>query len=153
MHHLSFRFVCTALLVALATACSNSPNSPTSPTAAQAASTSAYVAAQLDGTWTVTSIQPAGQSPQQRPANATYTITFADGRLSTRTDCNVCSGAFSLNGDTLSAGPTLACTRAACQSAPFEYAYTSILAGDSVVATSSSTLTLSSPRGSIQFVR
>ena len=153
MHHFLLRFVCTALLVVFASACSDSPNSPTSPTAAQVSSSSAYVAAQLDGTWTLTSIQPSGQSPQQRPANATYTITFADGRLSTRVDCNVCSGVFSLSGDTLSAGPNLACTRAACESAPFEYAYTSILSGDSVVATSSSTLTLSSTRGAIQFVR
>ncbi len=151
MHHSSFRFVCTALLAAFASACSQSP---TAPTPAQASSASAYVAAQLGvGTWTLTSIQPIGQSPQQRPADATYSITFADGRLSTRTDCNVCSGAYSVNGSTLTAGPALACTRAACPTAAFEYAYTSILSGESVVETTSTTLTLSSARGSIQFVR
>lgn len=90
---------------------------------------------------------------QQRPASATYAITFTEGRLSTRTDCNVCSGAFSIAGDTLTAGPNLACTRAFCQTASFESAYTSLLSGDSVVSTAGNTLTFASPRGSIQFVR
>ena len=119
MLHCSFRLVCTALLLLSAAACSDAP---TAPTPAQASSASAYVAAQLDGTWSLTSIHPAGQSPQQRPANATYAITFAESRLSTRTDCNVCSGTFSVSGATLTAGPNLACTRAACPTASFESA-------------------------------
>lgn len=90
---------------------------------------------------------------QQKPANAAYSITFSAGRLSTRTDCNVCSGGFSVAGDTLTAGPNLACTRALCATASFESAYTSMLSGDSIVATSNNTLTLSSSRGAIQFTR
>ena len=112
------------------------------------------MAAQLDGTWTVTSIHPMGQTPQQRPGDAMYSLTFApDGRLSTRADCNVCGGQFAVNGATLTAGPNLACTRALCQTASFENAYTSLLSGDSVVATTSNTLTLQSARGTIQLVR
>jgi heat shock protein HslJ len=151
MLHSSFRFVCTSLLVVFAAACSTSP---TAPTPGQASSASAYTAAQLEGTWSLTSIHPAGTSPQQRPDNAVYSITFAtDGRLSTRADCNVCGGAFNVSGATLTAGPNLACTRAFCQTASFESAYTSMLSGESVVTATGSTLTLASARGTIQFVR
>jgi hypothetical protein len=58
-----------------------------------------------------------------------------------------------VNGATLTAGPNLACTRAYCPTASFETAYTSLLSGDSIVATTSNTLTLQSARGSIQLVR
>ncbi len=151
MLHSSFRFVCTALLVVVASACSSTP---TAPTREQAASASAYTAAQLEGTWSLTSIHPAGTSLQPRPDNAVYSITFAtDGRLSTRADCNVCGGAFALAGATLTAGPNLACTRAFCQTASFESAYTTMLSGDSIVTATGSTLTLASSRGTIQFVR
>jgi heat shock protein HslJ len=99
------------------------------------------------------SIQPTGQAEQTKPAGATYTATFADGRLSTRVDCNQCAGSFALSGQTLTAGPALACTRAACPTMAFENTYTSILGGDSTVALSGSTLVLSSPRGVLRFVR
>ncbi len=151
MLHSSFRFVCTSALVLFVSACSTSP---TAPTPEQASSASAYTAAQLEGTWSLTSIHPAGTSPQQRPDNAVYSITFAtDGRLSTRADCNVCGGAFNVSGATLTAGPNLACTRAFCQTASFESAYTTMLSGESIVTATGSTLTLASARGTIQFVR
>ena len=151
MLHSSVRFACTALFVVIASACSTSP---TAPTRSNVASATAYTAAQLEGTWSLTSIHPAGTSPQQRPDNAVYSITFAtDNRLSTRADCNVCGGAFAVSGATLTAGPNLACTRAFCPTASFESAYTTILSGDSVVTATGSTLTLQSSRGSIQFVR
>jgi hypothetical protein len=60
---------------------------------------------QLSGTWTLVSIQPAGQGDQTTPVGASYTLTFADGRLSTRADCNLCNGPFALSGQTLIAGP------------------------------------------------
>lgn len=53
----------------------------------------------------------------------------------------------------LTAGPNLACTRAACATMAFENAYTAILSGASETVVTNSTLTLTSPRGTLQFVR
>jgi heat shock protein HslJ len=149
MGHLFFSFSLVLLVAALTAACAQSV---TSPSAAQVAGP-AYTVAQLEGTWTLAWIERAGQARQSRPFDATYTLSFSDGRLSTRVDCNSCSGSFSVNGTTLTAGPNLACTRAACPTMAFENAYTSILGGDSNIVVTGSTLTLSSPRGTLQFVR
>jgi len=108
---------------------------------------------QLSGTWNLVSIQPAGQGDQAAPPGASYTLTFADGRLSTRVDCNVCNGAFTLSGQTLTAGPALACTRAACPTMAFENGYTSLLSGESTVTLASNVLALSSARGVLRFTR
>ncbi len=96
-------------------------------------------------------MQRSGQPAQAAPAGATYTLTFTDGRLSTRVDCNTCGGAFALSGQTLTAGPALACTRAACPTMAFENEYTGLLAGESSVSQSDSTLVLSSARGTLRF--
>jgi len=108
---------------------------------------------QLSGTWNLVLIQPAGQGDQAAPPGASYTLTFADGRLSTRVDCNVCNGAFTLSGQTLTAGPALACTRAACPTMAFESGYTSLLSGESTVTLASNVLALSSARGVLRFTR
>jgi heat shock protein HslJ len=108
---------------------------------------------QLSGTWTLVSIQPAGQVDQAAPPGASYTLTFADGRLSTRVDCNVCNGAFTLSGQTLTAGPALACTLAACPTMAFENTYTGLLSGESTVTLSNNVLALSSARGLLRFTR
>src|SRR5689334_8164193 len=89
------------LAATLIAACASTPSSPTSSTAAPIPSSAAYTAAQLEGTWTLAIMQPAGAEKQNRPFNATYTLTFTDGRLSTRVDCNQCSGTFSVSGSTL----------------------------------------------------
>jgi heat shock protein HslJ len=101
----------------------------------------------------LTSLQPAGQPRQDRPDGAAYTVNFADGRLSARADCNVCSGAYSTSGAMIVAGPALACTRAACATMTFESAYTSLLSGDSTTVIAGDSLTLSSPRGVLTFTR
>jgi len=140
-----------ALIALLTAACSGS-----SPTAVSPSSTGgalAVTSGQLSGTWSLRSIQPTGQSEQATPGGATYTVTFADGRLSTRADCNTCGGSFTLAGQSLTAGPALACTRAACATMAFENVYTTMLAGESAVAVTGDTLTLSSPRGVLRFTR
>ena len=127
MRNCSVSFALILLLSAFASACSDSPTSPSTASAASSsvsASSSSNVAAQLEGGWTLTSIQPAGLPRQDRPAEAAYSITFSDGRLSTRADCNVCSGSFSVRESTLTAASVLACTRAACATMEFESAYT-----------------------------
>jgi heat shock protein HslJ len=139
------------LLAVLTAGCSGSPTNPTSPSAG--GGTLALTAEQVAGTWTLVSMRPEGQSEQGRPPEATYTLSFADGRLSTRADCNTCSGTFSLSGPTLTAGPALACTRAACATMAFETAYTSILSGESTVELAGNTLVLTSSRGVLHFTR
>jgi len=108
---------------------------------------------QLAGSWALVSIQPAGKAEQPTPAGVSYSVTFAAGRVTARADCNNCSGVFALSGSTLTAGPTLICTRAACPTMAFENMYTLILAGDSTVGLSGSKLTLTSPRGVLRFTR
>ena len=150
------RVVVVALL---ATGCAGSPTAPSSssgsPTSPgdQSPLSGSPTVDQLAGTWNLQSIQPAGEAVQTTPAGANYTLTFADGRLSTRADCNMCGGTFSLSGQTLTAGPALACTRAACPTMAFESTYTRLLGGDSTVTLSTGTLVLSSARGVLRFTR
>src|SRR6187455_715240 len=155
----SFSLVSVVVVALLATGCagsptapSSSPGSPTSPGGQSPLSGSPTVD-QLAGTWNLQSLQPAGNAVQAVPAGATYTLTFADGRLSTRADCNTCNGTFAVSGQTLTAGPALACTRAACPTMEFESIYTSLLSGDSTVTLSDGSLVLSSPRGVLRFHR
>ena len=108
---------------------------------------------QLEGSWRLLSIQLTGQAEQATPDGATYTMHLANGRLSTQVDCNTCSGTFALSGQTFTAGPALACTRAACRTMAFEISYTGLLSGDSSVTHSDGTLVLSSPRGVLRFAR
>ena len=139
------------LVAAIAPGCDESAPSPASPSSGGGAV--AITSSQLAGSWNLMSMAPAGQAPQATPPGASYTLTFADGRLSTRADCNVCSGGFALSGQTLTAGPGLACTRAACATMAFENAYTGVLGGDSTVSLSDGTLVLSSARGVLRFTR
>ena len=132
-----------AVAAAFAAACSDLPTSPSA----------GLTADQLTGTWTLTSVQPAGGEPRPVPAGATYTLTFADGRLSTRADCNTCNGPFVLSGQTMTAGPAMACTRAACSTMAFENLYTSILSGDSTATLTDGVLMLLSSRGVLRFTR
>ena len=150
MQQLFFSCSLALLVAALTAACTQSV---TSPTAMSSPPSAAYQTAQLEGSWTLASIQRAGEARQDRPFNSIYTLTFNEGRLSTRADCNSCGGSFSVEGAVLTAGPNLACTRAACPTMAFENAYTAILSGDSQIVVTGSTLTLSSSRGTLQFVR
>ena len=145
--------------VVLASGCAGSASTPTAPSSLPGAPTTpvegspALTAGQLAGTWTLRSLQPAGGADESTPSGASYTLTFADGRLSTRADCNMCGGTFTVSGQTLTAGPALACTRAACPTMGFESTYTRLLSGDSTVALSDGTLVLSSARGVLHFTR
>ena len=159
----SLSLLSLAVAALLATGCSGSgptpaspsaPGSPASPSDQSPISGSrALTADQLAGTWSLRSLQPAGGADQAAPAGATYTLGFADGRLSTQADCNRCGGAFTVSGQTLTAGPALACTRAACPTMAFESIYMGLLGGDSTVTLTDGTLVLSSARGVLRFTR
>ena len=139
------------LATSLGAGCSESMSTPTS--ASRDTASLNVTVGELAGTWNLLSIEAAGEAKLTTPAGTTYTLTFADGRLSTRADCNVCNGTFSLSGRTLTAGPALACTRAACRTMDFENAYTRLLAGEGTATVSGETLRLSSERGVLQFTR
>ena len=146
-----FRRLIVLGVLSLVIGCAESSSIPTSPSSPGG---SLIVTDQaLAGTWNLLSIQPTGQPDQPTPPGARYTLSFVDGRLSTRVDCNVCSGGFAVSGQTLTAGPALACTRAACPTMAFENAYTGLLSGDSIITLSGSTLVLSSSRGVLRFAR
>jgi heat shock protein HslJ len=146
-----FALVVLASLASLVVSCAES-TAPTSPSSVTGGS-NALTTDQLTGTWNLVSIQPASQAEQAVPRGASYILTFSDGGLSTRADCNVCNGPFKLSGQTLTAGPALACTRAACPTMAFEGTYTTLLSGDSTLTLPGNTLVLSSARGVLRFAR
>lgn len=130
------------LLVAMCAAAACADDSPTSPTPAS-----------LDGVWRLISIQPASQPVQTAPAGVVYQVGFQDNRVFVRVDCNTCTGPFAVNGNTLTIGPPLACTRAACATASYESAVVTLLGGDHQMTTTLHNLTLSSSRGTMLLQR
>lgn len=127
-----------ALIVLLVVAgCSDTPTSPT----------------RVDGTWRIVSIRAASQAEQLAPVAALYQVTFENGQVSLRVDCNTCSGAYTASGNTLTLGPGLACTRAACSTAAFESAVVSLLSGEHQMTSTLHNLTLTSSRGTILLQR
>ena len=104
--------------------------------------------------WQLVSIEATGAAPIGIPDPARYTIQFLEaGRVSVRADCNTCGGTYTLNGQTLMAAPSMACTRAACPTMAFENIYMKLLGGESGVSLSGGTLELTSPRGVLRFAR
>jgi heat shock protein HslJ len=140
------------IIASLSGGCSEPPFAPTSPSAGGPGA-AAVTADQLAGTWSLVSIQTTGQSVELTPPGATYTLSFATGRLSTKADCNSCSAAFTVSGQTLTAGPLMACTRAACPTMAFESAYITLLSGESTATLSARALVLSSDRGELRFAK
>ena len=107
----------------------------------------------LNGQWRIISIEPSAQPVQTAPVAAQYQVTFGNERVSALVDCNTCTGSYSVNGTTLTIGPTLACTRAACATASYESAVVTMLSGDHQIATTLHNLTLTSSRGTILLQR
>ena len=74
----------------------------------------------VQGDWELISI-----GGSQVPVPARYTIVFnADGSFNARNDCNQCSGGYTTDGNAISTGGAIACTRAFCPPPSFfdEYA-------------------------------
>jgi heat shock protein HslJ len=79
---------------------------------------------------------------------------FATGnQFSTRGDCAICTGTFGLTGNTLATGPLVGRTLIACPETAFDSRYKALLAGNTTVALSATTLELSSLRGVLRFKR
>jgi heat shock protein HslJ len=159
MNHSLSSFVTLTMVAAFALGCASCSPSPTSPSDAGSAdipsnaANASLPAGWTDATWTLASIQPAGQAVQLAPANASYEVIFGESRISTKVDCNRCTGGMSIAGNTLTIGPALACTRAACPTMAFEHVYLELLTGESSARVDGDSLTLSSPRGVLHFRR
>ena len=143
--------VIVVTIIAAGIGCASSAALPTSPSASNGSTS--LSTEQLTGAWRLQSIQVAGQTVQSAPADANYSVTFSEGRIAARADCNSCSSGFSLSGSKLSIASAVACTRAACPTMQFESVYTSLLAGEHTISINGSTMTWSSERGSLTFVR
>ena len=139
------------LIACAGVSCSGASASPTSPSSGLGPL--ALTADGLAGTWTLTSLQPAGSAERATPEGTTYNATFENGRMSIRADCNVCSGAASVSSTAVVVSPVLACTRAACRTMDFEMLYESLLPGDNAATLDGRSLTLSSSRGRLTFTR
>lgn len=143
--------VVTVIIIAAGIGCASSAALPTSPSASNGSTS--LTTEQIAGAWRLQSIQLSGQAVQSAPADANYSVTFSEGRIAARADCNSCSSGFALSGSKLSIASAMACTRAACPTMQFESVYTSLLAGEQTIAITGNTMLLSSERGSLSFVR
>ena len=125
IRHFSSVVVALALFAA---GCSGSPATPTSPSAGNGSL--ALTGEQIAGTWTLSAIQVTGRRRSRRPPARP---TRCPSRMA---DCRPAPTATTAlarsrsSGNTLNAGPALACTRAACPTMAFETAYTGILSGE-----------------------
>jgi heat shock protein HslJ len=147
------------MVAAAALGCAGCASSPTSPSGSRTTGTltptlnPAPLAEWAGGTWTLASIQPAGQTAQSVPGGAPYELVLGEQRVSTKADCNTCGGTLAIDGTTLAIGPALACTRAACPTMAFADTYVALLTGESDARGDADSLTLSSPRGVLRFRR
>ncbi|MET0554346.1 MAG: META domain-containing protein [Vicinamibacteria bacterium] len=130
------------LAVLLSAACADGPTAPSDV---------------LETEWRLASVQLPGASPVANGRPDRFTLRLgADGNAGARVSCNVCGGGYQLSGDRLTVS-SLACTLAFC--APIEGvptaidAYPTLLEGATAVSGDGATLTLTSERGTLRFVR
>jgi heat shock protein HslJ len=136
--------VVAALLAPVLVAACSGPTGP---------SNTAVSTDQIAGTWTLTAQQPSGQGEVVPPAGVVFSIEFVDGRAAVRADCNRCNGAAAVGDSSITVGPTMACTRAFCPSAPLDDTFLKLLSGESTATIDGNTLTLRSDRGVLRFRR
>ena len=138
------------LAAVLAAVCASFACSTTSSTGP----TGTSLSDRISGPWSLVAQQPAGEQESAPPTGSTFGFQIADGRASVTADCNRCNGAAAVGDDTITFGPTLACTRAYCvTSAPFDTTFVRLLADENVATVQDDTLTLQSSRGTLRFRR
>jgi len=126
-------------------ACTHNAASATAPSAAVVPS-----AVITSGTWNLQSLAVTG-SPVVTTSEEQFTMRLADdGAIALKVDCNRGAGSYTLSGNTLSVGP-LATTKAYCASAPLDDQFLGLISGASVVTANATTLSMSSPRGTLIF--
>lgn len=107
-------------------------------------------AAQVNGTWRLQQMTATGNAVHNEDLNANrFSATFSTGRVELKADCNTCTGAANISGATLSVN-ALACTRAACASAPLDTRFSAFFDGAITVRVNSRLLQLNSDRGELR---
>jgi len=134
--------VAAALAVALSVGCTEGVETPNGPTSVTV----------IEGSWRLQDMTLTGGSARTPPSADRFTLAIAGDTVQARADCNTCAGRGTLAGTAFTVGP-LACTRAACASAPFDTQFVGLLDGTSTVAVDATRLWLTSPRGTLRFVR
>jgi heat shock protein HslJ len=143
------RSMASALLAtgALALAACGGVGSPSSPTALKKA------AADLTGRWRLVSLQESGKPEVAIAQPEGFTVEFGpDGRLAVKADCNRCTAAYTAGAQDLSVG-LMACTRAACGSAPLDNTFTGLVSSSSTWSIPADSLQLRSASGTLRFRR
>lgn len=101
-----------AAMVLATVACNKMPNAPSRQ--------------DLSGRWTVASLQPANAAVVTPQGGVVLAMDFADERVFVQSDCNTCSGGYTLTGTSI-AMPALACTRRACLDTNYEDLFLSLI--------------------------
>jgi heat shock protein HslJ len=104
-----------------------------------------------DVTWRLEAMEPTG-APVIGVSNPDrYTLRLdANGRASVRSDCNSCSGTYTLDGVTLRFGP-LACTRAFCGNDSLDTPFTTALGNARSAFASEGLLTVRADNAVLKF--
>ena len=129
----------TLIVIGAASCSSDTLTSPTS-------------ASQLNGTWRLFQMTQGGAVHNEELTAGRFNVTFAADRLDAKADCNTCTGPATLSGSTLTV-TALACTRAACASAPVDTRFTGVLNGAVTVRINNRLLQLNSAQGELRFER
>jgi heat shock protein HslJ len=108
--------------------------------------TSPTSAAELQGRWRLFWLSDATGVHREDLSADRFALTFSAGRLDVEADCNTCTATTTLTDSTL-AVDALACTRAACASAPLDTRFTALLDGRLTVRINSRVLQLNPPQG------
>lgn len=133
---------CVLIAALLPAACADNPTAPS---------------AIVETDWHLASVQLPGASPVTNGSPDRFTLRFgADGVTGARVSCNSCGGRYTLSGERLTVS-SLACTLAFCTPIegvpPAIDAFPSLLEGATAVSADAATLTLTSERGTLRFVR
>ena len=135
-HYRGAMGVVMALLLATGAASCSKDETLTSPTSS----------AQIDGTWRLIQMTSSAGVPNEELTAGRFNVTFANAGVQAKADCNTCAGAATLSGAPLTVG-ALACTRAACASAPLDTRFTGLLDGPLTVRVNARLLQLNNSTG------
>ena len=122
-------------MLLVAAACNETPTAPTRQN--------------LSGRWVVSSLQPANAASITPQSSVALAMDFADERVMVQSDCNTCSGSYTLTGAAISM-PNLACTRRACVGPSHEDLFLDLISNAQTAdVVPGQSLVLSGQRGSI----
>ncbi len=107
----------------------------------------------LVGSWKALSVSPAGHKVSTIAEPDRFTAEFrADGTLALLAECNRCTGGYTAAPGTLKTTP-MACTLAACASAPLDTQFSGLVNSATTWAVSGSQLELASGAGTVRLRR